>query len=251
MTGTTFSRRFAILPLLVLGSGCGDDGPGKIGIHARGGIDAYGWTDTSSMLAHYAKLDDESCEVLDGRSECVLVRCDEEAAPNYEDAGEVTVAGDALEIDEYNSYVLVGSGALVPGEELEMRASGSSAVPKHAGSVVIPERAELTSELADILVLDPTQDFVITWTPVESDRVVFRVAFGNASDEFSIECTTSGMFGQITVAARLVDALPAASPGVFSITNENLVEKTVEGWRIWFGAHQVILDGSAEISPAP
>jgi hypothetical protein len=178
-------------------------------------------------------------------SECFLLQCENETH-ELEDAGEVTVGGEALDIDAYNSYSLVVPEELVAGELLEMRASGSSAVPKHSGEVMVPERAELTSELAEPPVVDPAVDFVVTWTPVESDRVIVRLTV----NAYSIECATAGTSGQITVGARLLGGLPEM-PGVYSITNENLVEKSVSGWRLWFRAHQVVADGAIEITPAP
>jgi hypothetical protein len=245
---STLRERLTFLPFVVLVNGCGDDGEGKVVIDARGSIDAFGWVDERSLLAQYSpELDDESCEVLDGRSECVLVRCDEAAAAPLEDAGEVTVGDDALDLDADNSYAVVLPGELVPGERLAMRASGSSSVPAHSGEVLVPERAELTEPLAEPLVLDPAEDFVVTWTPVESDHVVFDASF----DGLSIECTSPGMFGQITVAARLIEAIPEGTPGAYSIRNENLVEKTVSNWRVWFGAHQMVVTGAVELAPPP
>jgi hypothetical protein len=248
MTTSPSRARLALVPLVVFVNGCGDDGEGKVEVDARGAIDAFGRVDERSLLAAYSpELDDESCEVLDGRSECVLVRCNPEEAAPLEDAGDVTVGDEALEIAADNSYAVVVPGELVPGERLAMRASGSSSVPAHSGEVLVPERAELSQMLEEPLVLDPAEDFVVTWRPVESDRVVFRATF----DGLSIECTTSGMFGQITVAARLIDALPNETPGAYSITNENLVEKTVSNWRVWFGAHHTLVAGSVELAPPP
>jgi hypothetical protein len=173
----------------------------------------------------------------------VLLRCETEA-PALEDAGEVTVGSEALDIDAYNSYSLMVAEELAPGELLEMRASGSSAVPKHSGSVMVPERAELTSMLDDPPVIDTTQDFVVTWTPVMSDRVIVELTF----DSYSIECATAGTAGQVTVGARLLGGLPDALPGLYSVTNENIVEKSVAGWRLWFRAHQVLADSAIELT---
>jgi hypothetical protein len=235
---------FWLAPLLVALSGCGGEGKAAVEIHAWGSIDAFGRAGETSLVAAYSsKLDDASCKVLDGRSECVLVRCSEDEAGALEDAGEVTVGNDALDIAVDNTYSLVLGEELVAGETLEMRATGSSAVPKHSGAVVVPERAEITSSLGDPLVFSTTEDSAITWTPLDSDRVVLSLAFG----ELEIDCTASGTVGAITVAARLVAALPDDEPGTFSIMSENLDDSSVEGWRVWFGAHQVIAEGAAEL----
>lgn len=237
----------ALSALLLFASGCSEEAASDPGTHARGAIEAFTRPGEMSLIANYSsKLDDESCSALDAVSECVLLRCRDEPQA-LEDAGEVTVNGEALDIAENSSYALVVPEEPVPGETLEMRASGSSAVPKHSGAVVVPERAELTSELADIPVIDTSEDLVLTWTPVESDRVIFRATFAT----IQIECATTGTFGQITVASRLLAQLPEETPGVFSLTNENLVEKLVAGWRLWFRAHQVVVDGAIELAPEP
>ncbi len=240
---TNQAKRGALLSaLLLLTSGCSDEGAADTGTHARGAIEAFGRPGETSFMAEYSsKLDDESCEARDAVSECVLLRCEDEVQ-TLEDAGEVTVDGEALDIAEDNSYSLVVAEELDPGAELEMSASGSSVVPKHTGSVLIPERAELTSEFADVV--ESTEDLVITWTPAQADRVIFRATF----DAYSIECATTGTAGQITVAASLLVALPKELPGPYSLTNENLVEKSVSGWRVWFRAHNVLAEGTIEIA---
>jgi hypothetical protein len=53
------------------------------------------------------------------------------------------------------------------------------------------------------------------------------------------------------VAARLIEAIPEGTPGAYSIRNENLVEKTVSNWRVWFGAHQMVVTGAVELAPPP
>jgi len=128
-----------------------------------------------------------------------------------------------------------------------MTASGSSAVPKHSGAVVVPERAEVTSSLPEPLVLDPVVDFVLDWTPLESDRVVLTLTF----EELELSCAASASVGQIAVASRLVEALPDDAAGTFRLVNENLVTSSVSAWQIVFGAHQVIAEGAAELVATP
>jgi hypothetical protein len=55
----------------------------------------------------------------------------------------------------------------------------------------------------------------------------------------------------MTVAARLLTAvLAAGDPATFRIVNENLVDSSVSGWRIWFGVHQIVAEGPAERAPS-
>jgi hypothetical protein len=239
-------RRALIPTLLVLATvGCGGSET-TAPVKARGSIDAFGKASETSFAARYSsKLDDESCEVKDGRSACVLVECDPDATQTFTNAGEVTVGDDALEPADDGSYSLVVPEELAPGERLAMRASGSSRVPKHSGSVVVPERMELTSVLEDPLVVDAAVDLVITWTPLESDRVSWSMTF----DDLEIRCTASAELGQLTIASRLLGALPDGVTGSFSLVNENVIDSAVTGWRVWLGAHQVVAEGSVELAP--
>jgi hypothetical protein len=237
----------ALVPtvLLLVTGGCGDSET-AVEVNARGSIDAVGRSGETSFAARYSsKLDDESCEVKDGRSACVLVECAPDATTAFANAGEVVVGDDVLERGDDGSYSLLVLEELVAGESLAMLASGSSRVPKHSGSVVVPEPMELTSALEDPLVVDPAEDFVVAWTPLESDRVSWLMTF----DELEIRCTTSASLGELTIASRLLAALPADVTGSFSLLNENVTDASVTGWRVWLGAHEVVTEGSVELSP--
>lgn len=237
-------RLFATVLLLFATSGCGDE-EAAVEVNARGSIDAVGRSGETSLDARYSsKLDDESCEVLDGRSACVLVECTPDPERTFANAGEVTVGDDVLERAEDGSYSLVVPEELVPGEVLAMRASGTSRVPEHSGSVVVPERMELTSVLEDPLVVDAAVDLVVSWTPLDSDRVSLFMSVG----DLEIRCTTSADPGELTIASRLLGALPSGMTGSFSLANENVTDSSVTGWRVWLGAHQVVAEGSVELA---
>jgi hypothetical protein len=237
----------ALVPtvLLLMTGGCGDSET-SAEVNARGSIEAVGRSGETSFAARYSsKLDDEACEVKDGRSACVLVECSPDTTTAFANAGEVVVGDDVLERGDDGSYSLVVPEELVAGESLAMRASGSSRVPKHSGSVVVPEPMELTSAFEDPLVVDPAVDLVVTWTPLESDRVSWLMTF----DELELRCITSAALGELTIASRLLAALPADVTGSFSLLNENVTEASVSGWRVWLGAHEVVSEGSVELSP--
>jgi hypothetical protein len=237
-------RVLAMAVVVLAMSGCGDE-EAPVEVNARGSIDAVGRSGERSLDARYSsKLDDESCEVLDGRSACVLVECTPDPERAYANAGEVTVGDDVLERAEDGSYALVVPEELVPGELLAMRASGTSRVPEHSGSVVVPERMELTSVLEDPLVVDPGADLVLTWASLESDRVSLAMTFGDRE----IRCTSSAGVGELTIASRLLAGLPDGATGSYGLTNENITDSSVTGWRIWLAAHQVVAEGSVDLA---
>ena len=239
-------RAFFTTLLVLVTVGCGDSET-SVEAKAWGSIDALGRSGETSLAASYSsKLDDESCQAIDGRSACVLVECEPDAMRAFANAGEASVGDDVLERGDDGSYSLVVPEALVPGESLAMRASGSSRVPKHSGSVVVPEALELSSAFEDPLVVDASVDLVVTWTPLESDRVALSMTF----DELEIRCTATAAAGELTIASRLLGALPDDVTGSFSLVNENVTDSSVEGWRIWLGAHQVVAEGSVELAPS-
>jgi hypothetical protein len=239
-------RAFLPMLLVLVTLGCGDEET-SVESSAWGSIDALGRSGETSLAASYSsKLDAESCQAIDGRSACVLVECEPDAMRAFANAGEVSVGDDVLERGDDGSYALVVPEELVPGESLTMRASGSSRVPKHSGNVVVPEPLELTSALEDPLVVDASADLVVTWTPLESARVAMSMTF----DELQIRCTTTGTAGELTIASRLLGALPDDVTGSFSLLNENVIDSSVKGWRIWLGAHQMVAEGSVELAPS-
>jgi hypothetical protein len=69
-----------------------------------------------------------------------------------------------------------------------------------------------------------------------------------SSGNLEISCAVAGTTTIITVASRLIAVLPTDAPAAFRIVNENLVGASVSGWRVWFGAHQVIAAGTAELA---
>jgi hypothetical protein len=68
------------------------------------------------------------------------------------------------------------------------------------------------------------------------------------SGNLEISCAVAGSSTSITVASRLVGALPTDVPVAFRIVNENLIVSSVSGWRVWFGAHQVVAAGAADLA---
>jgi hypothetical protein len=240
-------RSLVALPLvLAAAGGCSDDEKPAVEIHAWGTVDAFAAVGETRLRARYSStLDDEACEVLDETSGCALTRCTPDEAAPFEDAGEVIVGDDALDIATDSSYSLVVPEELVPGEVLGLSASGSSVVPEHESEVVVPERATITApSISEPLIVDPMTDFVLDLVPVESDRIVLSMSSG----ELEISCAVAGSTTQITVLSRLVRALPTDAPATFRIVNENLVDSSVSGWRVWFGAHQIIAEGTAELA---
>jgi hypothetical protein len=240
-------RSFVSQPLLLaVAIGCGDEENPPVEIHARGNVDAFGTVGETTFTARYSStLDDGTCEILDEMSGCALTRCTPDEAAPFEDAGEVIVGDHALDIAKDSSYSLVVPEELVPGEILGLSASGSSVVPEHESEVVVPERATITGpSITEPLVLDPTTDFVLDLEPAQSDRVVFSMSSGN----LEISCAVAGSTTSITVASHLIAVLPTDAPAAFRIINENLVDSSVSGWRVWFGANQVIAEGTAELA---
>ena len=69
-----------------------------------------------------------------------------------------------------------------------------------------------------------------------------------SSGNLEISCAVAGSTTSITVASCLVAALPTDVPAAFRSVNENLVDSSVSGRRVWFGAHQVLAEGAAEFA---
>jgi hypothetical protein len=238
------ARTFVSTLLFFAMAGCGDDEkpPDET---AWGLIDAVGRSGTTSLSARYSSKLDATCVPIDARSACVLVECEPDATLAFANAGEVTVGDDALERIDDGSYSLEVPEELVPGESLVMRASGSSRVPEHSGTVVVPEPLELTSALDDPLAVDPSMDFAVTWTPAMSDRVSLALTF----DDLEIRCSASAELGELTIASRLFEELPDAAAGSFTFVSENIVDSTPDDWQVWFGVHQVVAEGAVELAP--
>jgi hypothetical protein len=98
-------RSLVVLPLALAASGCSDEKQPAVEIHARGNVDAFGAVGETTLTARYSStLDDGACEVLDEMSGCALTRCTPDEAAPFEDAGEVIVGDDALDIAKDSSY---------------------------------------------------------------------------------------------------------------------------------------------------
>jgi hypothetical protein len=145
-------------------------------------------------------------------------------------AGTVTVRG--TELERTISYFAPLPSPVLPGELVEMAATGSEDVPAHSGAVRLPPLITIVEPTLDTgLSIDRSTAFEISWIPVDEGTVDLGIGVGG----IGVGCSVPAQLGELTVPAEALQRLPAtdaATPAILAITQSNHTELSPKGWEI-------------------
>jgi hypothetical protein len=126
------------------------------------------------------------------------------------------------------------------GETLAVHASGDGGLgrpgfPAFTSTLVMPPKLTITAPAKQGLVIDRTQDFTVTWTPVGDQQLKIElmqpIIFGPSVD---VVCSFLSSDGAGTIPAAALAALP--SNGIFNAWSSTLAERGVDGGTIYVSA---------------
>ena len=165
--------------------------------------------------------------------------------PTFFDAGMVTIQGMSLE--RTISYFSPLLSPILPGDRVEMAATGSADVPAHTGSVRLPPLITITEPADDAdLSIDRSTGFEVVWTPVDDGSV--DISIGSAGNQLG--CSVPARLGRFTVpsaALQRLSATDATTSGAFHVTQSNVTKLRPKGWEVWLSASNPIVTVSVDL----
>jgi hypothetical protein len=174
----------------------------------------------------------------------VTSACSAERVPELLDAGTVTVAGTSL--TRAGSYFASLPDGLPYGELVVAEAMGSSAVPAHRLSMVLPEPATIVEPAAEDLVVDRTRDFLVRWQGGREGTMNVSVS----SSSTSVLCRASLDAEAIAIPSSLLaelDPSDAETEGSFGAYQWNDDATSEAEWQFFFFASIELFAAAAVI----
>jgi hypothetical protein len=220
---------------------------GVIGVHQVDGV--------SSGFASYSTPAKGWKCVPELIGDCEIARPCVEPRPfpsaEFFDAGTVTVQGTVLE--RTISYFSALPRPIVPGETVEMSASGSADVPAHHGEVLLPPLVTGFEPALDGSVrVDRTEDLRVAWTPEPHGSVSVGIVVSDAESGSgtAVRCSASASSGEILLPASMLRELPPTSStagGRIYVEQQNQLVLFRTGWSIYLDVLEPTASTTAEI----
>jgi hypothetical protein len=197
------------------------------------------------VYAGYHRVPEGCRETYVAPGECAVSReCSVTPTARTFDAGIVTIAG--VSLTNPLSYFDVLSGPVPYGQSIVAEATGTSEVPAHALSLLVPEPSMVVEPSPGGLVVDRTRDLVVRWQGGSGGAV--GVAVSDAGT--SVFCLAATSAGSMTLPARLLAELEptdVSAPGAFRVTQSDSASTTKGEWAFGFYAAVEILQTEAVV----